>query len=225
MSRIAMRLLVVTLFISLAIPLFAHQPNYVAKRTRIVDAEPSISKAYYGELDGQGAVYQISSESTFELYLNILSPYADEAFRDFSVLVEDNKGAVIGMLNDPLVDWTRWFEEFAGDWYWQGPELKMQLPPGRYVIIVQNPTRSGKYVLAIGEDESFPLREMLQTLKELYWVKTRFFDEPWYGIYRGIVGRYLMYTSLAISIVILVVAGMVVWVVRKGIRQSSITSR
>ena len=200
---------------TLPVQAFAHQPNYVGNRIKITDTEPSISRAYYGELTGQEAEYKLVAQSSFELYLNVLSPYKAEAFRDFSVVVKDGKGTIIGMLNNPSVGWTRWYEEYAGDWYWQGPELRMRLSTGTYTITVQNSSRSGKYVLATGEDEAFPLGEMLHTLKELYLVKTKFFEEPWYSIYGGVVGRYLIYTSF----VVLLIAAMIVWIVVRLVRK------
>jgi hypothetical protein len=217
-SVLSLRVLIAVFLVMLPIAAFAHQPNYVANRKEIVDTEPTISKAYYGELTGQYAIYEVAADSDFELYLNILSPYNLHASKDFSVAVKDSKGTVLGILNDPPIEWTRWYEEYAGDWYWQGPELRRHLPSGRYRIIVQNPIRVGKYVLAIGEGEAFPPSEMPRMLKELYLVKTRFFGDPWYSIYRGVVGRYLIYSSITIVILVIFSVWILVRLIRKGVR-------
>jgi hypothetical protein len=195
----------------------AHQPNYVDKEKVIINNEPTISKAYYGELTGGPAIYQIVANSEFELYLNILSPDIPGASKDFNVIVKDEKLQEVAKVNIPPAEWNRWYEDFGGDWYWQGSETKVNLPPGTYTANVQNLPNTGKYVLAIGQIESFPPSKSLQILKELYLVKTSFLLEPWYGIYRGIIGRYLLYATISLILIIIVI----VWLIIKRYRKKA----
>ena len=62
------------LFLFLATPVSAHQPEYVGSNIKINVTNPEISKAYYGELNGQPAVYTIESQKEFKFYVNILVP-------------------------------------------------------------------------------------------------------------------------------------------------------
>lgn len=182
---------------------FAHQPNYVDKQLLINDNEPAISKAYYGELAGSEVVYTIDEPSSFKLYLQILSPKIDDAKKDFEVLLVDNNKNQITKLATSSENWQDWYEEYAGDWYWRGPSFNENIPAGKYKIIVKNPNNTGKYALAIGEIESFPIDEFPTMVKELYLVKTKFFNEPWHGIFNGVVGKYLLVIAVLASIVAL----------------------
>jgi hypothetical protein len=202
------------LFCVFAIPASAHQPNYVENKSAVLDSEPTISKAYYGELNNQPTIYTINSTSTFDMYVNILSPDIPNATKNYVVTIKDDNN-IVKTISSSSSEWVRWYEDFAGDWYWKGPEFKSQLPAGTYTISVQNPTNSGKYVLAIGEVESFPVNQFSSTLKELFAIKTGFFGEPWYGIFYGIIGRYL----LGGTIILLVILIAILWIIARVIRK------
>ncbi|MDD5547805.1 MAG: hypothetical protein PHN74_02855 [Candidatus Pacebacteria bacterium] len=186
------------------IAIFAHQPNYIDKKIEIINTEPDISKAYYGELIGSKAVYTIYATSSLKLYVQILSPKIKNSNKNFTVLITDERQNTIVNLETPAEEWQSWYEDYGGDWYWQGPSFSGVIPAGTYSIVVSNPDNTGKYSLAIGETESFPIKQTLYTIQELYSIKTNFFNEPWYGIFYGIIGKYLL-LSLAILIVILFV--------------------
>jgi hypothetical protein len=59
--------------------------------------------------------------------------------------------------------------------------------PGIYTIRVNNPDNQGKYSLAIGKRESFPIKEILNTYKVLPELKMVFFGKPWYMVLRSMV--------------------------------------
>lgn len=170
----------------------AHQPNYVDKQITIADNEPEISKAYYGELTGTPAEYTIISKNNFSMYASILSPDIVGAQKNYQVQILDSSNTVVATLNNPLVTWQHWYETFGGDWYWQGPEFKQDFPGGTYKVVVTNANNKGKYVLAIGEVESFPVSKTLHTVSELYKTKTEFFGKPWYSIFGGAIGKGLL---------------------------------
>ena len=205
------------LFFTLGVSMvLAHQPNEVGTSTAIVDTEATISKAYYGELVGDPAIYTVVATSSFVLDVNILSPDKPGTRVDFTVMVvRADTQKTITILNDPPVAWPRWYEDFGGDWYRQGPEFKQQVPAGTYTVTVQNHDNNGQYVLAIGEDEVFPPSTALHTLGELYRVKTAYFGEPWYGIYRGVIGGYL----LIASVVLLLILALLVWLIVRALRR------
>jgi len=197
--------LICYIFLTFIIPsiIFAHQPNYIDKQTQIINAEPNISKAYYGELNGSSAVYTINTTSSLKLYVQVLSPKIQNAKKDFTVLIKDDKQNIIFNLAASTKEWQSWYEDYGGDWYWQGPSLNELVPSGTYSIIVSNQNNTGKYSLAIGEIESFPPNKVFSTIRELYSIKTKFFNEPWYGIFYGIIGKYLL-LSFTISLFIVI---------------------
>ena len=170
----------------------AHQPEYVNSQAAIHIPDPDTSRAYYGELTGAPAVYTISSTQEFSLYLGILAPYLPDARKDFSVTVTNATGTTIATLSAPTSQWQAWYEEFAGDTYWKGPEFKQNVPAGIYTISVSNPGNIGKYVLAPGEAEVFTLAGTPSTIRQLYLVKTLFFEKSWYSVFQGIIGRVLL---------------------------------
>jgi len=194
---------------------FAHQPNYVDKQLLINNNEPAISKAYYGELAGSEVTYTIDEPSSFKLYLQILSPKIDGAKKDFEVLLVDSNKNQIIKLATSSENWQDWYEEYAGDWYWKGPSFNENIPAGKYNIIVSNPSNTGKYALAIGDIESFPISKFPLIVKELYLVKTKFFNEPWYGVFYGIVGKYLLLSSIISFIILMAILWYPIKLIRK----------
>jgi len=189
-------------FFIIPITIFAHQPNYIGNEVEIINTEPDISKAYYGELTGLEAVYQIYVTSALKLYVQILSPKIEGSEKDFLVLITDDKENIVANLSTSTEGWQSWYEEYGGDWYWRGPSFSEVVPAGTYNIIISNRNNIGKYSLAIGETESFPISKFINTIQQLYSVKTKFFNEPWYGIFYGVIGRYLLFSSIILIIIV-----------------------
>lgn len=173
-------------------PASAHQPEYIDSESNIRIPDPDTSRAYYGELTGAPAVYTVSSDHDFSLYLNILSPYLPDASTDFTVSITNAAGAHVATLSANASEWQKWYEEFAGDTYWKGPEFRQNVPAGTYTISVSNPKNMGKYVIAPGEAEIFTVAGTPSTIRQIYLVKTRFFGKPWYSIFQGIIGKTLL---------------------------------
>ncbi len=189
-----------------AAPASAHQPVYVGGQTSITVPDPEVSKAYYSELHGQPAIYTIKSEKEFSLYLNILSPDIPGASKDFSVSVVDGNGKAITTLSEPATSWQKWYEDFAGDWYWKGPEFKATEPAGTYTVTVSSLSNRGKYVLAPGEAEVFTVAGTPNTIGEIYTVKTLFFGKKGLSVFEGIIGKFLLGLVLLASALILAIA-------------------
>lgn len=190
----------------------AHLPRFVMDDASYISGafkinNPEISQAFYGELKGKPEFYSIDSDKDFELYMQILSPYPN-GDRDFSVVVYKNK-TLYSSLYGAESEWKKFYEEYAGDYYWQGPETDKNLSSGKYMLIVYSTNNTGKYSLAVGNIESFPLREALKTLLILPEIKCRFFGKSYFAIFEGKIGRYLALSILAIAVIVFIIVGII----------------
>lgn len=209
-----------------------HQPRIVAGGVTQIE-NPEVSQAFYGELEGGPDYYQIRSEEPFRLYVGILVPDLEGIDKDVSVDItkehvhseeeleherEHEEEEMRVLLNGPEHEWTRWYEPFGGDWYWQGPEFRSNPPEeelpegvevseGTYNIKVFSPDNEGKYVLAVGEREEFPANEIIHTLFVLPKLKVEFFERSPWTAYFNLVGLFLL---IAVGVVAGIIVGMVV---------------
>lgn len=185
-------LLLLTIFIAFSIlscSVYAHQPRTVSENN-IKVSNPEISQAFYGELKGSPHYFEINSDSDFNFYAGILVPYEKDANKDMSFeVLSDNETLFI--MSGTGFNWTLFHEDFAGDDYYWGPEARNRLGPGNYTIKVFSPTNTGKYSLAIGEIESFPLNEIINTVFTLPLIKQNFFGKPWYTAFFTLVGLFI----------------------------------
>lgn len=171
------------LFISIS-AVAAHQPRLetginASMSNPIIIENPEISQAFYGTLYGSPDYYKISSDVPFKFYLNLLVPQSPGIPADFvSAQVLDTNGNILLTLNGTNYTWTPYFEEFGGDYYLKGPEVTEQLPAGTYYIKVFNTENQGKYSIAVGNIESFPLDESLKILITIPLLKEQFFGKP-----------------------------------------------
>jgi len=158
----------------------AHQPRFIMCSTGslenpIVVHDAEISKAFYSVLKGHPQYYRISSEKPFVLYVNILIP-ANSPDKNFvSAEVLDSSMRSIAILDGTKFDWTIFYERYAGDYYLMGPEYRADISAGTYYIKVFNADSSGKYALAIGEEESFPPGEVIKAIFVVPLLKLFFF--------------------------------------------------
>lgn len=207
--------LVLSLFFGMAIisTASAHQPRIVYRKqisqaNPILVKNPEISQAFYAELRGQPEYYTVSSDKEFNLYVRILSPKIADAKKDF--LVEISRDAdVIAVLNGSNYDWTEFYEPFVGDEYWQGPEFVQHQPQGSYLVKVYAPDNSGKYVLVVGQAESFPLNESLKLFVSLPQLK-HYFGKSGFAACFNLIGLFLLILTVISAIVVFVL----IWVVK-----------
>jgi len=145
----------------------AHQPRIVGGGP--VDVrQPEVSQAFCGELTGAPVEYRIQSAEAFRLYVSILVPDVPETRKDTSAeicRITPNGNETVVLLDGKAFEWTPFFEEFAQDNYFWGPEYKAEdsqkgvelkgrtVPGGTYVIKVFSPTNQGKYTLVTGDLE------------------------------------------------------------------------
>ena len=160
-------ILLILLFFSSSI--FAHQPKLIKYSPSLEEphqvVDPEISKAYYAKLTGEPHYYKIESNEEFLFYTGILSPKVSDDYISFNIEVIDQDRNIIFFGEGEAISWYAWYEPYARDWYWKGPEIgtdigkefktSFTLFPGTYLIKVSNVKNIGHYSLAVGEAEFF----------------------------------------------------------------------
>jgi len=212
-GKIAAFLLIASLFL-IPLSVYAHQPNLVSQAAVEVK-DPEISRAFYGVLEGSLHEYHLVSSAPFTLYLNLLTPLLPNAEKDFEVRVWKLTGSekqTLVTINTADFPWKEYYEEFAGDNYYMGPEWEAKVDPGACLITVSTPAPYAKYVLAVGKVESFPVSEMLRTLGVLPALKMSFFEGAFFDIFNGIIRKFL----LGFIIFILLIVGLVIFLIVRG---------
>jgi hypothetical protein len=219
MKKVALFTVSISLLVLVSAAL-AHQPRIVsAELTQIKN--PEVSQAFYAELKGKPDYYQIKSDDSFSLYVGILVPDLQGIGKDVSVEItkghEHEKGEILFFLDSLEHEWTYYYEEFGGDSYYKGPELRsnpdeeglpqgVDVGEGTYTIKVFSPDNEGKYVLVVGEREEFPLNEIMKTLFVLPKLKAQFFGKSPWTAYFNLIGLFLLISVLVVvGIVVLVV--------------------
>jgi hypothetical protein len=161
---------------------FAHQPRIPTSNETII-TDPEISKAYYAKLESEPHVYTISSDKAFDLYANILVPDIKDQKKDvnLALIKKNNQNSesdeLLTVFDEGNNNWEKFFEPFGYDSYWKGAEYRKNVPTGNYEIRIWSSNNDSKYVLAVGEKESFPLKETLRTVKLVPQIKKDFFNE------------------------------------------------
>ena len=140
--------------------------------------EPEHSKAIFSELSGTSHYYRIDSDKPFNFYVGITAPKIEgcKLGKTFSFDVLDASFKPVDQRDGSKAPWGEWYEKFGKQWYWVGPEIGQefkattQYPAGTWYVRVYNTSNSGKYVLAIGDEERFGLGTLLTirgTVKEI----------------------------------------------------------
>ena len=181
------RLIALTLM--LASPAIAHSPLLdLSPKTRdaplVIDA-PEHSKAIFSELTGASQFFQITSDEEFDFYVGITAPKLESCGlkQTFSFRVLDAGFKEIDARDGAAMDWLPWYEEYGKKWYWVGPEIGRAFahdrtyPAGTYYVEVFNKGNTGKYVLAVGDQERFGLGTLLTIRGTMREVEAKFWDE------------------------------------------------
>jgi hypothetical protein len=179
----------------------AHLPYLEEGNTEISVSEPEISKAYYGWLQGAPAVYSISSDKPFDLYLNLLSPRVENGKMDYSIDIYRDGELLQNVYGGDAI-WLVEYEPFANDYYSKGPEYQIQAAAGEYRVEVYNSGNSGNYVLAVGKTEDLSLGQFFRTLAVLPKIKTEIFGKPAldaFNNYLGLAALIMLLAVLAIA--------------------------
>lgn len=199
----------------LCLPLFAfaHQPRLIEEKTTEVVA-PEVSKAYYARLTGEPHLYRIQSDAPFRLYANLLLPDVPDAKKDVSaaVLKADDPEHPLAILGGSDAVWKSFHEEFGNDEYLQSAEFKQDVPAGNYEVRVWSSNNDSAYVLAIGEKEEFPPKEILNALSVMPRIKEAIFGKPWYAAY---LTPFLLPKLAMMALALIVVIAVVVVLLRR----------
>ena len=167
----------------------AHQPvlnteNRTVKSPYIIE-EPEISKAIFSELMSEPHYYRIDSDSRFKFYVGITAPKIDNCpiSKKFSFEVLDKNFELIERKDGENFNWWPWYEKHGEKWYWIGPEIGQEFKSNRfynegtYYIRVYNKTNTGQYVLAVGDEESFPISVIIRMLFTMSKINSKFWDD------------------------------------------------
>jgi hypothetical protein len=168
---------------------FAHQPQIVGSYQTVV-VDPEISKAYYGQLSGRPDSFTIVTGKPFDFYVNILVPDISGQKNDVTAVIskDGDENVPLAVLGGATSTWKRFWEPFGKDWYRKGPEYKARVSAGEYVIRVWSPTNGSKYVLAIGETESFDLFSAARSVEVIPLLKHNFFHVSPVGFITSTLG-------------------------------------
>ncbi len=179
----------VCVLLTLATPVMAHQPVVGAGASYSLEAPfeveyPEISKAFFAKLEGQPHYYRIVSTTPFRFYAGITAPKIGDCPLEqrFSFDVLDAGLNRIVAADGEAFDWWPWYESFGKKWYWVGPEVGASFksdrvfPAGTYYIRVFNAKNAGRYVLAVGDVESFPIDVIVKTMIMLPGINRDFWD-------------------------------------------------
>ena len=185
-----MKTIFLIIFIFISSQTLAHQPKLIKYSPSINNPHqvnlPEISKAYYGKLEGEPHYYKIESESKFSFYAGISTPKVSDNYKWFSIEVLDQNHNVIFSGDGKDYQWKAWYEPYARDWYWIGPQIgihndkefksSLKINKGIYLIKVFNQDNIGHYSLAVGEKEFFG-SNMLE--KIFTWTPIIFYIGPY----------------------------------------------
>ncbi len=168
----------------------AHQPilgiDYEnTKESPFIIENPEISKAIFSELKGNSHYFKIESDSIFNFYVGITAPRINGCpiLKKFSFDILDENFDVIESKDGVNFKWWKWYEKHGENWYWIGPEIGQDFKsnkvykPGKYYIKVYNESNTGKYVLAVGDIESFPFTVLLKMIFTMPKINSYFWDD------------------------------------------------
>ena len=191
----SMKLIISLFLILISVKASAHQPKLIKYNpTKEIPHEvinPEISKAYYGKLNGEPHYYRVNSEKDFLFYSSILSPKVNDDYIWLSLEVADENNNIVYQVDGSDFKWEPWYEPYARDWYWKGPEIGGEInqetgfkrsflvKSGTYIIKVYNNENIGNYSLAVGEAEFFGSNTFE---KILTWTPIIFYIGPYMDI-------------------------------------------
>lgn len=159
----------------------AHQPRIIFDKPagEIKVENPELSQAFYDELKGEPRVYLINSAKGFNLYINLLVPLSSNPqgryFADIFSAKDGQDTLIFSTATLTEQTWEQYYEEFGRDYYLKGPEYSAEVPAGEYKIKVYSQVNEGKYVLAVGQTESFDFQSLLNVYWQLPLLKMEFF--------------------------------------------------
>jgi len=201
-----------------------------SKDDPIIIQNPEVSQAFYGSLKGDAFnpdlkgspdYYLINSSKNFNINLGLLIPYFDEVkepFTDFKINVYSyNNNKLLFEVNGIFQEWEKYYEPFFGDYYWKAPEAgRMNVSKGAYIIEVSNSASKGSYVLVVGKEEKWSIKEIFNSLAVAPKLKKDFFYKSMWSAYFNRFGLYVLGFVAVIAILVLLI---VFWWRKRGRKQ------
>ena len=202
---------------------YAHQPKLIKYSPSSNEphdvVEPEISKAYYGKLSGEPHFYKIESDSEFSFYAGITIPKIDDNIKWISLEVFDQNNNLIFYEDGKEYNWKAWYEPYARDWYWIGPQIgthndkefksSLKFEAGTYLIKVFNDDNVGSYSLALGDKEFFGAN-LLEKIS--IWTPILFYIGPYMDIFYWNKFDFIAYIPHAVLIILIYIF---YWVIKK----------
>jgi hypothetical protein len=180
--ELAKVLLVMTVFSTTLALVHAHNPIFPTPQnyndfTPI--EKPTISTAYYGNLQDFPHTYELELTEPTKIYTELLVPgFVSATDRSVIIVKKERRGVTeVVRLNKKDEPWPSFYEFFGGDIYRRGPVYETQLEAGSYLLEVSTPDNEGKYVLVVGEKEYISPWDYFRLLGDIYDVKI-FMEKP-----------------------------------------------
>jgi hypothetical protein len=182
----------------------AYQPRLIDQAIVVKVANPQIAQAFLGQMTGSSVLYSFEFTEPQDLYIQLFVPKIEDIDKDVSAYLfkmVDRKEEIIARIDGKKFEWTEYYEEITNDEYWQGPELTKKLEAGSYMLRVYSPDNEGKYVLAVGQDELYPPKEIVNAVISMPNIKL-YLEKPIWEAYVNVLGLYIAGSFIVFYIIL-----------------------
>ncbi len=173
------------------------EPMTVPYEVATVTGDPQVEQLLLGELDGSPEMFEIVSETDFELTVEVRAvPGEPNVLPELSGLIirqKEKRGVEeVARLKATDATWNTLTDGTTGLRYQAGAFFSEKMPAGTYRIEVSTPENVGKYLLVIGNTPVrlgyFATLGHIATTYEFYGLsKIRMFSSPYVHYPLGIV--------------------------------------
>lgn len=189
---------------------FAHNPRLVrnissTEGNPILVSRPENSQAFYAQLKETSDFYKIVSNTGFLLYLSLTVPGISWSDQDYWMIIKDDLWNVLADINWTNLKWTKFYEQFAWDLYYQWPWFEKKVNSWIYYVQIYSSDNVWKYALAIWKLESWPINEIWNTFENLPSLKTYFFEKLSITMFFNYIWISLFVLILFIVLIILLI--------------------
>jgi len=171
----------------------------IVKKIGVLIKNPEINQSFYGELTGSADYYKIIADEAFDLCIGIMAPEVEDARDDFSISVYGDNTSIT--LYGDRYEWVTYYEKTTEYRYWKGPSYEETLEKGEYLIQVYNEDNEGKYILVVGERESFFVNQTINYVFAMPKLAS-FFEKPPVSTYFNRIGIFLFVALLVLVVII-----------------------
>lgn len=157
-----------------------------------IESDEYNKQVHLGELNGFPVMYEFSSDSKFELSVQLSEASNGGEPVGFSLMIvrqNDDDGGVTEIVRQMASDnkWTTVKDPVYGMNFIEGEVLKKEFGPGTYRLEVSTPVNKGKFMLTIGS-ESDPLG-YFATINRVWVIQDHF----GYSFLRILASSYVYY--------------------------------